>query len=107
MARISRLRNTSPLELDGASRAAAVCRISKPWTRIETTASNVIDEITQVTMTLLGTAISIESPLMSAGLDSIGGTELARELGDRLGVSLPSTLLFDHPSVNTISRSLA
>jgi acyl carrier protein len=44
---------------------------------------------------------------MSAGLDSIGATELARKLSDGLGTRLPSTLLFDHPSINTIVQSLS
>lgn len=48
-----------------------------------------IYEITQVITSLLGTVISSDSPLMSAGLDSLGATELARELGDRLGITLP------------------
>ena len=64
-----------------------------------TSTSILVHEISQVTTSLLGTAISNDSPLMSAGLDSIGATELARKLGDRLRVVLPSTLLFDHPSV--------
>ena len=66
-----------------------------------------MNEITQVATSLLGTAVPCDSSLMSAGLDSLGVTEFARELGDRLGIGLPSTLLFDHPSLATISRSLA
>ena len=66
-----------------------------------------MNEITQVATSLLGTSIPCDSSLMSAGLDSLGVTEFARDLGDRLGIVLPSTLLFDHPSVTTISCSLA
>lgn len=40
--------------------------------------------LTEAIKSLLGTVISNDSPLMSAGLDSIGATELARELSDRL-----------------------
>ena len=60
-------------------------------------------KITQVATLLLGTLVSNDSPLMSAGLDSIGATEFARELGARLEVTFPPTILFDHPSVKAIS----
>mmetsp|Transcript_3444 Transcript_3444/g.13317 ORF Transcript_3444/g.13317 Transcript_3444/m.13317 type:complete len:150 (-) Transcript_3444:1606-2055(-) len=35
---------------------------------------------------------------MSAGLDSISATELARSLSEKAGVDVPTTLLFDHPT---------
>mmetsp|Transcript_3457 Transcript_3457/g.13368 ORF Transcript_3457/g.13368 Transcript_3457/m.13368 type:complete len:80 (-) Transcript_3457:354-593(-) len=44
---------------------------------------------------------------MTAGVDSRSGTELTRALAERLNVNLPSTLLFDHPSVIAIARFVA
>ena len=55
---------------------------------------------------LVGTTLAGDLPLMSAGLDSVGATELARKLSDQLGIDLPSTLLFDHPSVNAVASAL-
>lgn len=54
--------------------------------------------------TLLGTDIAAEVPLMSAGLDSIGATEFTRVLGESVGVALPSTLLFDHPTIESVAH---
>jgi acyl carrier protein len=42
---------------------------------------------------------------MSAGLDSVGATELSTRLNERLETELPSTLLFDHPSLRSIAGS--
>lgn len=61
-------------------------------------------EAAAVLHTLLGTEVAAEVPLMSAGLDSMAAIEFTRILGDAVGVELPSTLLFDHPTINSISR---
>ena len=39
---------------------------------------------------------------MTAGIDSLGATELQKTLGADLSLDLPATLLFDHPSVAAI-----
>lgn len=43
---------------------------------------------------------------MAAGIDSLGATELQRELIQRFSTDLPATLLFDHPSVDGLSSLL-
>lgn len=58
------------------------------------------------TSELLGTTISVDAPLMSSGLDSIGITELSSQMSERLDTTLPSTLLFDHPSLRSIAVSV-
>ena len=67
---------------------------------------DVLAQVADIAMVVMGTGLVVDSPLMSAGLDSIGVTELTRKLGERLGTGLASTLLFDHPSVNAISCAL-
>lgn len=47
-----------------------------------------------------------EASLMESGLDSLAGTQLVRELGEKLGVSLAPTALFDYPSVNALADHL-
>jgi acyl carrier protein len=64
------------------------------------------DELIGIVNQLTGSAISLDAPLMSAGLDSIGATELSTRLNERLETELPSTLLFDHPSLRSIAGSL-
>ena len=51
---------------------------------------------------VLGTRATSETPLMTAGIDSLGATELQKTLGADLSLDLPATLLFDHPSVAAI-----
>lgn len=54
----------------------------------------------------LGTKVETDSPLMQAGLDSVSATEVTRLLSEEFRVTLPSTLLFDYPTVEDISGFL-
>ena len=45
-------------------------------------------------------------PLERYGLDSLNALRLARELEDRIGCRLPTTLLWDYPSIEGLSRYL-
>ncbi len=40
---------------------------------------------------------------MSAGLDSLGAVELRKELASVTGLDLPTTLVFDYPSADSIT----
>ena len=51
---------------------------------------------------VLGTQVSSDTPLMEAGVDSLGATELQRALGERLSTEAEATLLFDYPSIERI-----
>ena len=46
--------------------------------------------------------ISANTPLMEAGVDSLGATELQRALSEHLSTEFEATLLFDHPSIDSI-----
>ena len=46
--------------------------------------------------------ISANTPLMEAGVDSLGATELQRGLSEHLSTEFEATLLFDHPSIDSI-----
>lgn len=56
---------------------------------------------------VLGGSVNPDSPLMSEGLDSLGAVELKNSLEGNLGLPLPSTLMFDYPSVNAITEFVA
>jgi acyl carrier protein len=43
---------------------------------------------------------------MSAGLDSIATTELSALMSERFNTELPQTLLFDHPSLQSVADFL-
>ena len=53
--------------------------------------------------------IDADAPLMEAGIDSLAAVELSNELqrvaGD--GITLPGTLVFDHPTVWQLAAACA
>lgn len=53
---------------------------------------------------LLGTdSLAHNEPLMAAGLDSLGATELVQGLQTAFDITLPATLVFDYPTVAAIA----
>jgi acyl carrier protein len=64
-------------------------------------------EVHAAIVQVLGASIGDEEPLMSAGLDSLGSVEFANVLASTLGVAMPSTLVFDYPSVSAVTDFLA
>ena len=60
-------------------------------------------EVASAVASVLGSIVSPTEPLMAAGLDSLGAVELKNALETHMGLELPSTLIFDYPSVNAIA----
>ncbi len=56
---------------------------------------------------LLGAEISIATPLMEAGLDSIGAVEMRNAVNDKYGIELPATIMFDYPTIGDLAQYLA
>ena len=52
----------------------------------------------------VGTSISADIPLMEAGIDSLAAGEVVESIGKSFAMELPATLLFDHPSIASISK---
>ena len=57
--------------------------------------------------TVLGADVGPHEPLVAAGLDSLGATELRNALQRVTGVALPATLVFDHPTVAALTVHIA
>jgi acyl carrier protein len=51
--------------------------------------------------------IDARQPFERYGLDSLNAVRLAVELEQRIGCKLPSTLLWDYPSIESLARYLA
>ena len=56
---------------------------------------------------MIGTTIPADAPLMESGLDSISATELLQQMSEQLDTELPQTLLFDHPTLESVADSLS
>ena len=65
------------------------------------------ETISMAVLEVQGTTIAVDTPLMSAGLDSIAATELANVLAERLDTELPQTVLFDHPTIGAVASFAA
>ena len=61
-------------------------------------------EVAAAVANVLGSAVAPTEPLMAAGLDSLGAVELKNALETHMGLELPSTLIFDYPSVDSIAE---
>jgi acyl carrier protein len=51
--------------------------------------------------------IDPDEPLQSMGLDSLMAVELRNKLGQSAGKTLPATLLFEYPTINSLADYLA
>jgi acyl transferase domain-containing protein/NADP-dependent 3-hydroxy acid dehydrogenase YdfG/acyl carrier protein len=75
----------------------------------ETVRAEVQALVVAVAVELLGCVsgeLDVAEPLMEAGLDSLGATQLVRELGSTFKLNLSPTLLFDYPTVNALTAHL-
>ncbi|MDA9173158.1 acyl carrier protein [bacterium] len=63
--------------------------------------------ICSVAWEALGTQVDMITPLMSAGLDSLAATDFARTLSTSLGLDVSPTMLFDHPTLDSVVTFLS
>ncbi|QDZ22813.1 polyketide synthase [Chloropicon primus] len=63
----------------------------------------IIEQVSQSVQRLLQQDIDINTPLMEAGLDSLGVVELRNTISSSVGVQLPSTVILDYPSINALT----
>lgn len=54
----------------------------------------------------LGSSVLVDVPLIDAGIDSLAASELVQKLTGDFGVEIPAILLFDHPSISSITTCL-
>lgn len=68
--------------------------------------ADMVSEVSRIVEKVIGLPILVNQPLMDAGLDSLGAVELATALSQRFGVTVHSTLVFDYPTAEAVSKHL-
>ena len=63
--------------------------------------SRVISSIVSET---LGEGVAVDVPLMEAGFSSLMATRVVSKLEDEFATSMPATLLFDHPTIDSLAQ---
>ena len=67
-----------------------------------------LQQVQDAVAAVLGSAdIDSQQPLMAAGLDSLSSVELRNSLEGKLGLELPTTLVFDYPTMAAMAGFLA
>lgn len=59
----------------------------------------ILNGVRSVSRLSLADSIDSDAPVGELGLDSIAAVRLARVLGNRFGIDVPSTLMYSHPTV--------
>eukprot|EP00929_Paragymnodinium_shiwhaense_P109619 TRINITY_DN7609_c0_g1_i11.p1 TRINITY_DN7609_c0_g1~~TRINITY_DN7609_c0_g1_i11.p1 ORF type:complete len:1506 (+),score=198.38 TRINITY_DN7609_c0_g1_i11:134-4519(+) len=68
------------------------------------TASDIKSKLLATTESVLGSSEDLwDTPLMDSGIDSLSAVEFRNRVAEDFEVSLPQTLIFDHPSVSAIA----
>ena len=65
-------------------------------------------QVSAAVANILGSPVdSMDSPLMEAGLDSLGSVDLRNSLSSQFGVELPATVTLDYPSISALAGYIA
>ena len=76
-------------------------------THSKSPSDTLLNKLKQMASEVINKDVSVTAPLMDAGLDSIGATELSNKISAHLDTELSPTLLFDHPSLRSIADGLS
>ncbi len=77
---------------------------------VTTTLQEVVKDVIPMVSQCVGideSAIEIEAPLLAMGLNSLSAVELRNDLARHFHLALPSTLVFDYPTVHSMSKFIS
>ena len=63
---------------------------------------NLDEKMKLVMQDSLGTQVAFDQAFMSGGLDSISLLEFVRSISDAFKLQIPTTLVFDHPTIDSL-----
>ena len=90
----------SPADQRNSLAALRLTTVTRPAEQI--TRAAVHGQVQSAIQAVLGETLGDTQPLMAGGLDSMGAVELRNSLQSQLGIELPSTLIFDYPTVTSL-----
>jgi len=67
----------------------------------------ILEVLSASALNILGTVVSEDKSLMAAGLDSLSSAEFSEVVSEWLSTEISGTLIFDHPTLNSISEFLS
>ena len=94
--------SSMPAEGSALAHALAPLAPAQRSTHVEALVLRVVRELTGAP----SSALTAETPLMEAGIDSLAATELSSRLRAVAGVGLSPTVVFEHPTPRAISTHL-
>ena len=68
---------------------------------------DVLKAVREIAQEVIGTEVDTNAPLMSIGMDSLSAMEFTNAIAARFSMDLPPTVLFDHPTVDSLAKFLS
>lgn len=65
------------------------------------------DLISALVASIIGESIEVNAPLLESGLDSLRAVELRNSLASSFNLQLPSTVVFDYPTIEALSKYIS
>ena len=98
-----------PQSSQNTARPAAKLRTAakRKVTNGTSSSDTLLNELKQIASEVINKDVSVDAPLMDAGLDSISAAELSNKISAHLNTELSPTLFFDHPSLRSIANALS
>ena len=88
-------------------RAATASPIASHMNVSQHDVQDVLMVVREVAEELIGAEVDTSTPLMSTGIDSLSAVELTNAIAARFSLYLAPTVLFDHPTVDSLAKFLS